>query len=160
LGFRLGAITRGHGDLSAARLAFQFRRCLAILAILAISCGPLPMSLSHGPHPPGTLVENKGQTQIRPSGDRSVDAFFLRFSWLQLQSISAAFFVFYCSLGRGLQVFKAARRKTGVPDELGFWLGGVEFRRASNRHPERAVQPGVKDPNWRSPPSLPCSTRP
>jgi len=43
-------------------------------------CSPLLASFSHRPHPPGCFVESKGQTTIRPSGDRAVESLFLCFS--------------------------------------------------------------------------------
>jgi hypothetical protein len=75
-----------------------------ILAIPAISlCGSLPASLSHDPTPRRAFVENKSQTPIRPSGDRAVEAAFLRFSALEPPSISALFSRFNCPVGRGSQ---------------------------------------------------------
>jgi hypothetical protein len=53
------------------------------------SYGPLPVSLSQKPHPPGTFVENKGQTRIRQDSHKAVDALFSRFSKLQSDPISA-----------------------------------------------------------------------
>jgi hypothetical protein len=82
-----------------------------ILAILAISCSPRPVSFSRRPTPHSTFVENKSPTPIRPSGDRAVDAFFLRFSGLQSRSISALFSRFKCSVGRGSQ-----RRTLGLAE--------------------------------------------
>ncbi|HZD08838.1 MAG TPA: hypothetical protein VE176_11345, partial [Candidatus Limnocylindrales bacterium] len=39
------------------------------------------------------------------SGDRTVEAFFCGFSALQIGPISACFFRFHCSVGRGSQRF-------------------------------------------------------
>jgi len=77
----MSAISRDHGDF----------------------CSPLPASLSHRPTPHSTFVENKDQTSIRPSGDRAVEALFSRFSAVESGPISALFFRFYCSVGRGSQ---------------------------------------------------------
>jgi hypothetical protein len=70
-------------------------------------CSPLPASLSQRPHPPNTFVDNKGPTPIRPSGHRAVEALFSRFSAVQSGPISACFFRFYCSVGRGSQAFSS-----------------------------------------------------
>jgi hypothetical protein len=74
-----------------------------IPAISPESCSPLPASLSHAPTPHSTFIENKSSTPIRPSGDRTVEALFLSFSAVKSASISACFFRFYCSVGRGSQ---------------------------------------------------------
>ena len=115
-------------------MSIRGRHCLPISAVLRVSAvrftfpmtrdvgdsgdrratraSPLPASFSHRPHPPRRFVENKGSTPIRPSGDRPVEAPFLSFSAVQSASISACFFRFYCSVGRGSQ------RVRGV----NFWL--------------------------------------
>jgi hypothetical protein len=84
-----------------------------------IFCDPLPASLSQKPHPPNTFVENKSQSAIRKACQKAVDALFSPFSGRQFTSISALFSRFYCPVGRGSQAVKAARRKTGAPDEPG-----------------------------------------
>jgi len=84
--------------------------------------GPLPASLSQRPTPHSTFVENKSQSAIRLDSHRTVEALFLSFSAVKSGPISAFFFRFYCSVGRGSQVPKAARRNN---------------RRASNCHRER-----------------------
>ena len=55
------------------------------------------------------LVENKGQTPIRPSGRPSGRSLFPRFSGLQLRSISALFSRFNCSVGRGSQTLPSTK---------------------------------------------------
>jgi hypothetical protein len=98
-------ITRDHGD----------------------SCSPLPVSLSHDPTPHRRFVENKSSTPIRQSFRPSGRSLFSCFSAVQFGAISALFFRFCCSVGRGSQLVKAARRKTGAPDEPGFGLAGWNF---------------------------------
>jgi hypothetical protein len=70
---------------------------------IAPLCSPLPAFLSRRPTPHSTFVENKDPTPIRPSGHRAVEALFSRFSAVQSGPISAYFFRFYCSVGRGSQ---------------------------------------------------------
>jgi len=72
----------------------------ALTAILAALC-LRPSAKTPTPH--STFVENKSPTPIRPSGDRTVEASFLRFSGFQLRSISALFSRFNCPVGRGSQ---------------------------------------------------------
>jgi hypothetical protein len=67
---------------------------------------PLPMSLSQKPHPPGTLVENKGQTPIRKDCQKPVDALFLGFSGRQSGSIAAFFFCFTVRSAEGYKPFQ------------------------------------------------------
>jgi len=76
------------------------------------------MSLSQKPHPPNTFVENKSQSAIRKACQKAVDNLFFPFSGRQFISISALFSRFYCSVGRGLQVLKAARRKFAAPQTV------------------------------------------
>jgi hypothetical protein len=93
------------------------------------SCGPLPASFSQRPTPHMTFVENKSQTSIRPSGHRAVEALFSRSSGLQSLSISALFSRSMCSVGRGSQLSKAARRKLGPPtNPVLAWRGGIPPR--------------------------------
>jgi hypothetical protein len=63
------------------------------------------MFLSQKPHPPGTLVENKGQTPIRKDCQKTVDALFSVFLGANPAQFRPSFSVFYCSVGRGLQAF-------------------------------------------------------
>src|SRR5579864_9630336 len=84
------------------------------------------MSFSQTPTPHTRFVANKDQSAIRPNGDRAVEGIFWYFSAVKCGPISVFSFRFYCSVGRGSQLSKAARRAN---------------RRASNRHPERAAQP-------------------
>jgi hypothetical protein len=63
------------------------------------------VSGSSDPTPHGASVENKGVSAIRPNGDRPVEALCSVFLGFQSRSISAFFFRFYCSVGRGLQAF-------------------------------------------------------
>jgi hypothetical protein len=85
------------------------------------------MSLSHGPHPPGTLVENKGQTQIRPSGDRSVDAFFLRFHGSNSSQFQLLFSSFTVRSAEGYKFLKLRGAKPGSPTSQVFGLAGWNF---------------------------------
>src|ERR1044071_573949 len=72
------------------------------------------MSLSHGPHRPRGFVENKSPTPIRQDCQKAVEAIFLCFLRVQSGSISAFFFCFYCSIGRGLQAFPNYRVVPGL----------------------------------------------
>jgi hypothetical protein len=83
---------------------FQFP-ILAISAILAIFCIPLPASFSQNPTRHRRFVANKHQTSIRPSGDRTVEAHISLFSALFLQRITMLFFYFSTMSGRGSQLF-------------------------------------------------------
>jgi len=87
-----------HQCRSVARFAFPI---WAMTRDSGDSCSPLPAYLSQIPHPPCAFVENKSQTPIRKACRKLVDPSFSRFSGLQLRSISACFFRFYCSVGTG-----------------------------------------------------------
>src|SRR5579864_1776697 len=67
------------------------------------SHGPLPVSLSQPPTPHERFVENKGSTSIRLDCRPSGRSLFLCFSAVKSGPISAFFFRFYCSVGRGSQ---------------------------------------------------------
>jgi len=81
---------------------FPISAITAIPAILAALC-LRPSAIDPTPH--RRFVENKDQTPIRPSGHRTVEVVFSRFSGLQSRPISALFSGFYCSGGRGSQTF-------------------------------------------------------
>jgi hypothetical protein len=83
--------------------AFPITAMTAITRDYGDAQSPLPASFSHRPTPHRRFVENKGPTSIRPSGDRAVEAAFLRFSALEPPSISALFSCFNCPVGRGSQ---------------------------------------------------------
>ena len=80
---------------------------------LSRGCDLLPASFSQRPHPPITFVENKDQSPIRKAFQKAVEAFFLRFSGLQSDSISALFSRSNCSVGRGSQILKLPRTPHG-----------------------------------------------
>jgi len=56
------------------------------------------------PTPHRTFVENKDQSAIRPSGDRTVESLLSRFSAVQSGAIFSLFSRFNCPVGRGLQL--------------------------------------------------------
>src|SRR5579864_7116184 len=127
-------ISRDSGNVARSRLKAARRKFAAPQTVIVSErrsrepndldrrsplCSPLPASFSHRPHPPNTFVDNKGPTPIRPSGDRAVEALFLRFSAVESGPISAFFFRFYCSVGRGSQCFhQVPNTKNPVP---AFW---------------------------------------
>ena len=57
----------------------------------------------HSPPRGNTFVENKDQSATRPSGHRTVEGILWYFSVAESGPISAFFFHFYCSVGRGSQ---------------------------------------------------------
>src|SRR5689334_7250333 len=90
-------------DHARSRRFIRGEISLSISALLAISCGPLPVFLSQKPHPPNTFIENKSQSAIRKACQKTVEAVFLCFSTVQSGPISAFFSRFYCPVGRRLQ---------------------------------------------------------
>jgi hypothetical protein len=72
------------------------------------------------------LLKTKVKPQFDSPVDRTVEAFFLAFQGFNQAQFQPCFLVFAVRSAEGCNALKAARRND---------------RRASNRHPERAVQP-------------------
>jgi hypothetical protein len=77
--------------------AFPITAITAITRDSGDSCGPLPASLSQDPTPHKRFVENKSQTPIRPSGHRTVESPFSRFSGLPIRLNFSLVFSFLLS---------------------------------------------------------------
>jgi hypothetical protein len=76
-------------------LLFRSRAMSAMTRDSGDSCSPLPVSLSPRPTPPYRFVENKSQSAIRPSGDRTVETLFL--SFLPVESVSFSWSFHTCN---------------------------------------------------------------
>jgi hypothetical protein len=89
--------------LRASVVGFLFFRSRAITAISRHFAAFCLRSPAGDPPPIAPFVENKDPTPIRPNGHRAVEVHFSRFSAVQSGPMSACFFRFYCSVGRGSQ---------------------------------------------------------
>src|SRR5690349_17601500 len=103
-------------------------------------CGPLPASFSHDPTPHKRFVENKSQTSIRPTGDRAVEALFSRFQGSNRGQFWPCFLVPGVRSAEGRNPLKPRGATIAAPQTVIL--------------KERPPLPRMKDPIWRSPPSL------
>jgi hypothetical protein len=108
-------LIRGQILLLRSRRCRRFRRFLQPSACVL---QPLP------PPPHSALLKTNAQVPFDSTVDRTVEAFFLVLSGTNLGSISASNCQLQCPVGRGSQLVKAARRKTGVLDEPAVGLAG------------------------------------
>src|SRR3954464_7598298 len=110
---------------SITLLVFHGMRSVLLAPAITLQCqvssrsilsGICPVCTSQDPTPHRTFVENKDQSAVRPSGDRTVESLLSHFSTVQTGPIFSLFSRFNCPVGRGLQRFtKYLNTKNQVP---------------------------------------------